>query len=278
MKKILFALSALISTFAAQAQSAYVLPSPTAANEPITLYIDVSQTSGGLKSILTAHPEVADQVYIWTWMPAGPLVGNGEWGASNEALLLTNVSGLLYSITFTPTEFYGVDGPTFFTRGISCLAKLKNGNDFPDDGFGEAKTEDLHVDIVPKLCDDIFCTFPEIAKQDDFFSITYDNNQETDANLMNLGDDEVYIYLLAKTGPFNNYPFAAIPDVANTPQLKMKPVAGKPGQFRITFVTNDFFTSVPAGSTISQVRYFILKPGYTPSIPVYQAYVFQDCE
>jgi hypothetical protein len=84
--------------------------------------------------------------------------------------------------------------------------------------------------------------------------------------------------MLAKTGPFNNYPYVPVADVTSTPQLKMKPVAGKPGQFRITFVTNDFFTSVPAGSTISQIRYYIVKPGYAPSVPVFQAYVFQDCE
>lgn len=278
MKKYIFTLSAIIASLTGMAQAAYVLPSPTAADESITLYIDVAQTNGGLKSILAAHPEVIDQVYIWTWMPSGPVVGNGEWGDSNEALLLTHVSGYLYSLTFIPTEFYGVDGPTFFTRGISCLAKLDNGNAFPDDGFGEAKTEDLHVDIIPKLCDDIFCTFPEIAKKDDFFSITYDNNQETIAALQDLGEDEVYIYLLAKTGPFSNYPYVALDQVTSTPALKMKPVAGKPGQFRITFVPTDFFTSVPEGQTISEVRYLILTPGYTPAPPVYNSYVFADCE
>lgn len=278
MKKILFTLSAIIASLTGMAQAAYVLPSPTAANEPITVYIDVAQADGALKDILNAHPEVIDAVYMWTWQPSGPVVGNGEWNDSNEDMKMTHVSGLLYSMTFTPTTFYGVDGPTFFTRGISCLAKLNSGYDFEGDGFGEAKTSDIHIDIIPKLCDDIFCTFPEIAKRDDFFSITYDNNQETVEALQDLGEDEVYIYLLAKTGPFSNYPYVAIDQVTSTPALRMKPVAGKPGQFRITFVPTDFFTSVPEGQTISEVRYLILTPGYTPAPPVYNSYVFADCE
>ena len=78
----------------AQGQAAYVLPSPTDAAAEMTLYIDVSQSQDGtqnnaLKAILTDHPD--DPVYLWTWQPASPdgVGGNGNWDASNPAMLMT---------------------------------------------------------------------------------------------------------------------------------------------------------------------------------------------
>ena len=84
MKKILSLAFVAFATLTSFGQAAFVLPSPTAAGEQMTLYIDVAQsTGGGLKAMLGAHPEYRDSVYIWTWQPSGPVVGNGEWGNSN---------------------------------------------------------------------------------------------------------------------------------------------------------------------------------------------------
>ncbi len=282
MKKIiLFGFILFGFAIKSDAQSAYVLPSPTGADEPMTLYIDVSAADGGLKTILTNHPEAADSVYLWTWMPASPVTGNGEWGASLDTMLMTRVSGLLYSITFIPLEFYGTTGPEFFTEGISCLAKLKNGNAFPDDGAGEAKTSDLYVSIIPKLCDDLYCKFPELTKSEDFFSITYDNNQETNAAMQNLGNDDCYLYALAVYDDFgfdlDEYATPAM--VTSTPALKMKPVPGKPGFFRITFIADDFFTPNTPGAKVKTVRFYALRPGfvYTGGQAPIQSYDFLDC-
>ena len=43
----------------------------------------------------------------------------------------------------------------------------------------EAKSEDMHVDIIPKLCDARLCVFPELREPDDYITITYDNTKET---------------------------------------------------------------------------------------------------
>jgi hypothetical protein len=286
MKKLILLSLTCLTLSGLKAQIIYVQPSPTAANEEMTLYIDISQSTdgvqnNGLKAILTAHPDAQDSVYLWTWMPGDPtgVGGNGNWGSSNDDLLMTHEGGLLYSITFIPTEFYGVDGPTFFSKGISCLAKLYDGNSFSDDGVGEAKTEDLHVDLIPKLCDDLFCVFPELAKSDDFVSFTYDNNQETNTGLQGMGSDECYIYLSAVTTDNDPYPYVAAADVTNTPALRMKPVPGKPGFFRLTIVPSDFFSGVvPEGAVLDRVVYRIYRPGFTyTGPPPSWNYTFLEC-
>jgi hypothetical protein len=259
-------------------QAAFVLPSPTPSDEPITLYIDLNQTNGGLKTILANHPEMQDQVYIWSWMPAEPVGGNGSWGDSNEDRKLVHEGNLIYSWTFTPTQAYAVDGPTFFANGISCLAKLDNGNAFPDDGAGEAKTEDLKVSIIPKLCDAIYCNFPLLGKQEDFLSITYDNNQETNPNLMNLGEDECYLYLIAVYDEFGfsflNY--ASQSETTTLPEMQLKPVQGQPGFFRITIIPEEMFP--PEQGTIMYIKYMVLKPGYVVTgQPVLETYTFLNC-
>ncbi len=283
MKKILSIALFALTMNTGWAQSAYVLPSPTAADQPITLYIDVAQAGGGLKIMLTNHPEEVDNVYLWTWMPAGPVGGNGEWGSSRDAMKMTWEGGLLFSMTFTPTTYYNVDGPTFFSKGIKCLAKLKSGYAYAEENVGEAKTPDLEIPITPKLCDRLYCIFPELAKEDDFVTITYDNTKETKPALQNIGDDECYIYLYAHdnlTGMGVEY--ASENATTSTPALKMKRVANRPGLFRITILAKDFFTGIPEGQTIDYLQYYVLRPGFSYSgqgqQPPTQSYFFLSCE
>lgn len=247
-------------------QVAYVLPSPTDANEELTLYLDISQSTDGtsnnaLKAMLIDHPD--DDVYLWSWMPAEPVAGNGNWDASNEELKLTKIGDLLYTITFIPTDFYGVDGSTLFANGISCLAKLKNGNEYPDDYEGEAKTEDLIVELVPKLCDARLCLYPEIRQKDDFIHITYDNSQENIAGLQNMNSEECYVYMVAKTGPFSFYEYTTPANVTSTPELQMSLLEGEDAKFRLIFIPSDFFSEIPEGEEISEIIFRIMRPGFT---------------
>lgn len=275
MKKLLLILAiAVLGSTQAWSQAAFVSPSPTNANATMDLYIDVSQTTGGLKAILANHPEYVDSVYMWTWVPSGPACGNGDWGVSNACMQLEHVSGLLYKMTMVPTTFYACTPLNLFQNGISCLAKLKSGYAFASEGVGEAKTEDLHVDIVPALCADKFCYFPEAAKQDDFFSITYDNSQEMDVNLQNLGADECYVFMRAFTGTFTYFDVAPLANVTSTPALKMTDIGS--GKFRLSFIMEDFFP-IPDGAVISKIAYYVVKPGYTPNPPVYMYYVPLNC-
>ena len=92
----------------AAAQKAYVLPSPTDANAEMTLFINLNNCedgiqNNGLKAILEAFPDTA--VYLWTWQPAGPAAGNGNWDDSADHQQLTKVGPGLYSMTFVPTAY-----------------------------------------------------------------------------------------------------------------------------------------------------------------------------
>lgn len=264
----------------AYGQAAYVLPSPTGASEEVTLYIDISQSVDGtsnnaLKAILADHPE--DDVYLWTWQPAGPVNGNGNWDDSADHMKLNHEGGLLYSLTFVPTEFYGVDGPTFFANGISCLAKLDNGNEYDGEYNGEAKTEDFTIDIVPKLCDANYCIFPEIGEASDYIHFTYDNGQETFEGLQDINPDQVYLHLIAKTGPFTSYSYVPASETPSTPELKMEQVVDEPDFYRLIILPEDFF-DIPEGEEITEIIYYVLTPGFSyPGPPPNNIYGLLDC-
>lgn len=277
----------VLSAAVARSQAAYVLPSPTGADEEITLFIDIAQSVDGsqnnaIKAMLTDHPE--DSVFLWTWSPAAPPAGLGDWDNSSDAMLLTHEGGLLYSITFVPTEFYGVDGPTFFANGISCLAKLRDGNAYDGEYDGEAKTEDLTVNIVPKLCDKVYCVFPEIGQADDYVHITYDNSIETYEGLQDINPDQVYLYMVATTveDPFTLHVIAPESDVTMTDALKMEQVLDDPEKFRLVFLPEEFFTTIPPGETLKQIQFRVLTPGFSyPGPPPSSAeffYSFLICE
>ena len=261
------------------AQAAYVLPSPTSAEAECTLYIDLTQCQDQrLSEMLDVYPE--EEVYLWIWNPSAPLTGNGDWGDSEDSQKMTKVSEKLYSFTFVPTAFFGVDGPTFFSRGISCLAKFDSGYSYEEEFGGEAKTEDLNVGIVPQLCNGRMCIFREIREADDFVTFTYDNNQETNPDLQNLS--EVYLHLTARTDAFTLYTYGddgttATPfDAGTVPELRMSPVDGEPGMFSFTFVPETFFLGTPSNIDQSPyqgeplengVRWYVTKPDYTFSGP-----------
>lgn len=118
-----------------------------------TIYVDVSQSVGGgsngLKSMLTAHPDEVNNVYFWGWSPSDPVVGNGVWTNSTPQMQMTWVSDLLFSIQIYPAIFFSTTENDYYSNGISFLLKLDDGNAYASDGVGEAKTEDLHIDILP---------------------------------------------------------------------------------------------------------------------------------
>lgn len=185
----------------------------------------------------------------------------------------------MYSMTFVPTEYYGVDGPQLFARGISCLAKLKNGN--PVDGFSfEAKSEDMHVDIIPQLCAARICVFPELREPDDFLTITYDNTKEVLYDgLQNMGDDDCYIYLLGKVDAFTSYEYAPETDVYAYPELKLTSLGE--GKFRTTMIPEDLFAGIlNEGESLSEIWYYIVREGFTypPGPPPFEIISLLDCE
>ena len=264
------------------AQKVYVLPSPTDANSEMTLFIDMNQSedgiqNNGLSGILDAYPDTA--VYLWTWDPSGPAAGNGDWDNSASHQELNKVGPKLYSMTFVPTEYYGVDGPQLFSRGISCLAKLRNGMEAEGFPF-EAKSEDMHVDIIPKLCDARLCVFPELREPDDYITITYDNTKETlYEGLQEMGEDDCYIYLLGKVDAFTSVELSIESEVTQNPDLKLQSLGD--GRFRTTLIPEDLFAPLLAeDQVLSEIWYYIVREGfsYPPGPPPFEIISLLDCD
>ena len=287
MKKLITSSIFCVLLVQAFSQAAYVLPSPTAAEQELTIYLDISLSVDGsqnnaLRAMLIDNPD--EDVYLWTWQPGDPVDGNGDWDSSNETNKMTKIGPLLYSFTMFPTEFYGVDGSTLFANGISCLAKLKDGNAFEDEGYdGEAKSEDFVIDIVPKLCDRKFCVFPEIRQADDYVSITYDNTQETIEGLANIPADDCYLYIVGSSDPFffSTYEVSPLSEVTSNPNLKLKALDGEEtGMFRFTFIPEELFPNVPEGESLVFIKYYILIPGfeYPPGPPPFEDLSILLCE
>ena len=264
------------------AQKVYVLPSPTDANSEMTLFIDMNQSedgiqNNGLSGILDAYPDTA--VYLWTWDPSGPAAGNGDWDNSAIHQELNKVGPKLYSMTFVPTEYYGVDGPQLFSRGISCLAKLRNGMEAEGFPF-EAKSEDMHVDIIPKLCDARLCVFPELREPDDYITITYDNTKESlYEGLQGMEEDDCYIYLLGKVDAFTSVELSIESEVTQNPDLKLQSMGD--GRFRTTLIPEDLFAPLLAeDQVLSEIWYYIVREGfsYPPGPPPFEIISLLDCE
>ena len=265
-------------------QAVTVTPSPTALQEEVTLTIDVSKSEQfGLKSILEANPDLP--VYIWTWTPSDPVGTNGSWNNSSDGCLLTHQGGLKYSLTFVPAEFY-TNPSGLYSQGISCLAKLKDGAPYPGfEDFGEAKTEDFNVGILPKLCEDQMCIFPETRRASDFVSITYNTNLDTALNVQE-GED-VYLQLSARGTDGQFYKLAEDDQVTNTPELTMTPVEGKPGFYRFIVLPEEFFGALmPEGLGILTMVAFPTKAGfeYAPDTTPWDGLYYEtnipllDCE
>ena len=191
MKKILFSLLAFACMHAtAHAQKAYVLPSPTDANSELTLFIDMNQSedgiqNNGLSAILDAFPDTT--VYLWTWDPSGPAAGNGDWDNSADHQQLTKVGPKSYSMTFVPTEYYGVDGPQLFATASRAWPSSKA---TPSTDSALKPSRKTCTSPIPQLCAARICVFPELREPDDFLTITYDNTKEVlYEGLQNMGDD-----------------------------------------------------------------------------------------
>ena len=83
--------------------------------------------------------------------------------------------------------------------------------------FGEAKTEDFNVGVLPKLCEEKMCVFPETRRADDFVSITYNSN--IDVDLTDIENDEVYLQIKARATDGNFYSMVPDEEVTSTPEF-----------------------------------------------------------
>tara|TARA_B100001057_G_scaffold494148_2_gene590112 strand:- start:1293 stop:2171 length:879 start_codon:yes stop_codon:yes gene_type:complete len=190
------------------AQAAYVNPVPTNVNQLARIYVDVSQPDCNCPNLQDASEE--DPIYMWTWSPSEPTVGNGLWNNSNEEMKMQQDSDnpKLWYMEVIITEFYGVDEATAYENGLSYLVKKKDGLSGGSNET-ENKSNDFNVSLIAPPCEDKVCPHPQVVTDQDYFTLYYDIAQEPNSNfnpdsLINAGnsplsDGDVLIHLKAIT-------------------------------------------------------------------------------
>ena len=249
----------------ANAQSIYLVPSPTNVSEPARLYVDITSAECGCPELQDADP-VSNPLYIWTWVPleARPAITvngetinitNGEWNASNENMRMkqdpSNPNLWYYDFFEVPlTTFYHSPAADFYGEGIHFLLKEKNGA--PPD-LPEQKSPDLSVVPESPGCVSIFCTFPTIWFPSDYLRITYNNNIETVTSLQNLDPSEAFVYFAYRVdgGP--------VQYKGNAPGTEILLDDRGDGTFTFTMVPDQFF-EIPEGSELTSLTVFVSKP------------------
>jgi hypothetical protein len=208
--------------------------------------------------LLDVNPD-DNPLYIWAWNPnesRAPVNGldvtNGQWGSSNDNLQMQqdpdNPNLWYFDFLGAPlVDFYGAPAAEFYESGISFLLKEDNGA--PPD-VPEQKSPDLSIIPEPVGCFDKVCPFPSVFFQDDFFAITYDNNQETIGPLQNLGPDEALIWFRYRV---NGGSLQLLQDEA----LGAMEYDGD-GFFSLTMIPEEFF-GLEEGDILDEIQVFITK-------------------
>ena len=226
--------------------------------DTLKIYIDLSQMDCD-KLLGTTDP-----VYLWSWMPADPVNGNGDWSNSNTDNEWESLGNEIYRFTMIPTEFYGVDAQTVYDNDISFLAKSLDGGSGGDCSAGgdENKTEDLMVAVDPPTGGLVkVFPFPSFADGDsmgitqkDVFTVFYDNSIEDKASMQNAGD--LYVYPTAFDLNGNTYRPATIANVGSTPSLQMT----KNGTLYNWTIQPESLFNIPDGEVLDYIQLQIVKP------------------
>ncbi|HKP31518.1 MAG TPA: hypothetical protein VJT83_02280 [Chitinophagaceae bacterium] len=227
MRKFLILFISLVAANFAKSQTSgavvTTIPSSFTAEDQVKIIIDVSNV-----------PNLKDKepLYMWTWEPGDAAPGNGSWENSNEARKLTKEGPNKWSITLTPSTFYG-KAPAE-VKQISFLVKAKNGN-------GDAKTDDIHLSVAPLIfVPSAFRTFPKIVGQNEFITFYLDQSLATDIVTQRMTPTQAKISLWSTAG--------AQVDVEKTVNVS------KTGNlYWYAFLPSKLFT-IPNGVTIAKMR------------------------
>ena len=151
---------------------------------------------------------------------------------------------------------------TVYIEDIHFRVKPKDGGGYGDP---DIKSDDLMVAIdPPKLDRDPSYAFPEVGQEDDVFTIYYENYRETKTSMQNLGKDEVYVFAQATLSDSTTIEIEpSFFTVGSNPQLKMEYVDAL-DSFRKFIYPREFFT-IPAGKSITQMRFIVMKQQYSSS-------------
>lgn len=259
MKKQILILAALLFSVggAVQAQKVWSEPEEIDPNAEVTIYADLSQMDCD-KLVGNAGP-----LYMWTWNPADPVVGNGDWGNSNPAMEMTNDGPNIWKITFTPVDFYGVDAQTVYDNDISFLVKGVDGGSGGDCSAAgdENKTEDLMLEVNPPDggVQKVY-SFPEPQSDtvgiggSDVYTLIYDNSLEEKPSMQNATD--LYVYARAYDMNGTRYRPATLQQVGSNPDLQMT----KDGTTFSWTIQPSVFFQIPDGQTLDYLELQVVKP------------------
>ena len=253
-------------------QGIYFDPSPTDVTGPVRLYIDITSPECDCPTVQNVNPET-NPLYIWTWDPNenrdpvnGENVKNGDWGNSNDNLKMKqdpNNPNLWYFdfLGLSLTQFYQQPAAVIYANGIKFLVKEKNGNGDP-----EPKSQDFHIIPEPVGCFEKVCPFPTVFFQDDYFVVTYDNNQETIPTLKNMGADECLIWYKYSVNGGSLKTYREAID-------KFKMAYDGDGMFSLTMIPQDYF-ELSEGEELTRIDVYITKapinqPPFTSVITLY---------
>lgn len=245
--RYLIILICLVGSLGLEAQFAWIEPAVPDVNEEVTIYVDVAQDP-----VCSNLTNSAGPLYIWTWGPNDPTLadGNGSWGASNEALIMENVEGTIWSISFVPTELYGEDAAVIYEKGLDFLAKEKDGGSGGDcaEGGGEFKTSDIHLDINSPFAlarkvysiPDRFAGDTLLTKTDDAFSLFFDQKLEVKDSLVNA--DNFWLYYRIKGDDGNVYKYSNLSNIGDFPELALEDIGN--GVYQFSCIPEDFVIDI----------------------------------
>jgi len=202
MKTILqILLVSLLFSISAKAQKAWISPSPTDPKKRVKIYVDLDKMTYVKDGInLAGLKDQPGPFYLWTWNPQDQdnriaKYKNGRsFSESNDTLIMKKDSALgpnVWYYEMTPTTFYNTTSEKVISTPLEFLVKNK-------DGEGGRKTEDIKLVIIPKITtrDTIYCS-PFNLFPDEITTIYYNNGDEANPFMKNLGADSAYLYIKA---------------------------------------------------------------------------------
>lgn len=260
LKYIIISIFTLVSTLSF-AQKAWVVPEQFNPGDSITLFVDVSKTD--CQRLLNTTADV----FMWSWEPGDPVLGNGGWTASNPDMKMTRdaVNPNIYYYKLVPNEFWVLGNESeIYSKGISFLAKLMDGTGGGGGGCDEDKTEDLHIDAAPiPGCNTKFCQFPTVVFWDDYFTFLYDNKLEDKPSMKEgvVGTDNFSMYIRVVYDDGTKGTYASYNDIKNHPEVGL--VKNDDDYYSSTFVFADLLSDlVVSGKTITGVEIQVMDKNY----------------
>ncbi|SFZ93619.1 hypothetical protein SAMN05428642_103237 [Flaviramulus basaltis] len=203
-------------------------------DEGVTWYFDLSTTTFA----------VDEEVYIWIWSPSEPDAGN--WENSSEFAHLTNEGNMLWSFTFTPTEYFSMT-PEDIAASAGFWMRLK-------DKTGAKQTDVINVSYTAfssfYTANELIRTYPEAPTLNGGLSILFNSNLVP--GFENVPSVHFHSGL-------NNWSIlqeyqAWIPEI--TEKTKLKDLGN--GFYKMDLIPSEYYDNIPDGFVMENITYLMV--------------------